>query len=263
MRAEHPFLFFKAMLKKISSFILNSGKLPPQRKAQLVEFSRQNSILFNDLLLLDLAFHHRSFSNEGGVGSQRYNNERLEFLGDAVLGMATATYLYESMLEKPEGDLARIKSVVVSESTLAPIAKAIGVPKCLVLGKGEDLSGGRDKKAILADAMEAIIGAYYLDSGYQAAEALVLRLIVPEIEKVLQNKHHRDYKTLLQEHYQKLYKACPEYQLVKRTGPDHDRTFWVTVKLGTVTYGPATGKNKKAAEQAAAAMAWAEVGGED
>ena len=167
------------------------------------------------------------------------------------------------MLEKPEGDLARIKSVVVSESTLAPIAKAIGVPKCLVLGKGEDLSGGREKKAILADAMEAIIGAYYLDSGYQAAEALVLRLIVPEIEKVLQNKHHRDYKTLLQEHYQKLYKACPEYQLVKRTGPDHDRTFWVTVKLGTVTYGPATGKNKKAAEQAAAAMAWAEVGGED
>jgi len=103
--------------------------------------------------------------------------------------------------------------------------------------------------------MEAIIGAYYLDSGYQAAEALVLRLIVPEIEKVLQNKHHRDYKTLLQEHYQKTHKSCPEYQLVKRTGPDHDRTFWVTVKLGAVTYGPATGKNKKAAEQAAAKKA--------
>ena len=162
------------MLKKISSLILNTGKLPPQRKNLLVEFSKRNSILFNDLLLLDLALHHRSFSNENGVENQRYNNERLEFLGDAVLGMATATYLYESMLEKPEGDLARIKSVVVSESTLAPIAKAIGVSKCLVLGKGEELSGGREKKAILADALEAIIGAYYLDSGYQAAEGLVL-----------------------------------------------------------------------------------------
>ncbi len=251
------------MLKKISSLILNTGKLPPKRKALLVEFSRQNSILFNDLLLLDLAFHHRSFSNEGGAGNRRYNNERLEFLGDAVLGMATATYLYESMLEKPEGDLARIKSVVVSESALAPIARAIGVPRCLVLGRGEEISGGREKKAILADAMEAIIGAYYLDSGYQAAESLVLRLIVPEIEKVLQNRHRRDYKTLLQEHYQKTHKACPEYRLVRRTGPDHDRTFWVSVRLGSVTYGPATGKSKKAAEQAAAAIAWAEVGGED
>lgn len=228
-----------------------------------MEFSRQNSILFNDLLLLDLAFHHRSFSNEGGAGNRRYNNERLEFLGDAVLGMVTAAYLYESMLEKPEGDLARIKSVVVSEGTLAPIARAIGVPKCLVLGRGEEVSGGREKRAILADAMEAVIGAYYLDSGYQAAESLVLRLIVPEIEKVLQNKHHRDYKTLLQEYYQKARKSCPEYQLVRRTGPDHDRTFWVSVRLGAVTYGPAAGKSKKAAEQAAAAMAWAEVGGED
>lgn len=251
------------MLKKISSLILNTGKLPPQRKNLLVDFSKKNSILFNDLLLLDLALHHRSYSNENGAENQRYNNERLEFLGDAVLGMATATYLYESMLEKPEGDLARIKSVVVSESTLAPIAKAIGVPKCLVLGKGEDLSGGREKKAILADALEAIIGAYYLDSGYQAAESLVLRLIVPEIEKVLQNKHHRDYKTLLQERYQKLYKSCPEYLLVKRTGPDHDRTFWISVKLGQITYGPAKGKSKKEAEQAAAAMAWAEIGGDE
>ena len=103
------------MLKKISSLILNTGKLPPQRKNLLVDFSKKNSILFNDLLLLDLALHHRSYSNENGAENQRYNNERLEFLGDAVLGMATATYLYESMLEKPEGDLARIKSVVVSE----------------------------------------------------------------------------------------------------------------------------------------------------
>ena len=231
-------------------------KVTPQRRALLVDFSKKNGIRFNNISLLDLAFHHRSFSNEAGGRLHKYNNERLEFLGDAVLGMATATYLYEDMLEKPEGDLAKIKSVVVSEMTLAPIAVAIGVDTCLVLGKGEELSGGRSKKAILADALEAVIGAYYLDAGYPAAEKLVLKLIVPEIKKVQENRHQKDYKTLLQEFYQKHSKSCPVYELVKRTGPDHDRTFWVSVKLGNDAYGPAQGKSKKAAEQAAAAIAW-------
>nr|WP_052296207.1 ribonuclease III [Treponema brennaborense] len=249
------------MFKNVKDIFFKDSTLSAARRNQLLDFERAISVHFNDLQLLDLAFHHRSYSNEGA--NTRYNNERLEFLGDAVLGMATATYLYESMLERPEGDLARIKSVVVSEMTLAPIALEIGVDSCLVLGKGEELSGGRTKKAILADAVEAVIGAYYLDSGYSAAEKLVLELIVPEIQKVLQNKHHRDYKTLLQEFYQKKYKECPVYELVKRTGPDHDRTFWVSVHLHSVTYGPASGKNKKEAEQSAARLAWEAVEGGD
>lgn len=247
------------MLKPVSFFFSKGVRLTAQRKKELVAFSKRLSIHFNDLMLLDMALHHRSFSNEAGSLGSRYNNERLEFLGDAVLDMATAAYLYESMLDSPEGDLSRIKSVVVSEMSLAPIAVDIGIDSCLVLGKGEELSGGRRKKAILADAVEAVIGAYYLDSGYSAAEKLVLDLIVPEIEKVVSNKHAKDYKTMLQEFYQKKHKACPSYELVRCDGPDHDHTFWVSVRLGEVAYGPASGKSKKEAEQAAARLAWDSV----
>ncbi len=226
-----------------------------ERKEILIEFQHMANIKFKNVDLLDLAFHHRSFSNENQQ-HVRVNNERLEFLGDAVLGMATASHLYESMEDKPEGDLAKIKAVVVSEPVLSEIALRLGIDKCLVLGKGEEQSGGRKKKAILADAMEAVIGAYYLDSGFRLAEEFVLRNIIPEIEKVLDNKHIRDYKTLLQEYFQKKYKMCPVYELVKKTGPEHDRTFWTNVILNNVTYGPAAGKNKKEAEQAAAKLAW-------
>lgn len=238
--------------KKLNSVI------SAERKKDLLDFCRKLGIKFNDLKLLDLAFHHRSFSNENYSG-RLMNNERLEFLGDSVLGMATATFLYEDMVENPEGDLSRIKSVVVSEKSLAPIARKIGINRMLVLGKGEEMSGGRDKDAILADCVEAIIGAYYLDSGFDAAEDLVLSLIVPEIRRVQQNKGEKDYKTLLQEFFQKAEKTCPVYELVKKTGPDHDRTFWVKVRLNTREFGPCSGKSKKAAEQNAAKLAWEEL----
>ena len=119
----------------------------------------------------------------------------------------------------------------------------------LILGKGEEMSGGRQKKAILADAVEAVIGAYYLDAGYKAAEKLVLEFMIPEIEKVLSNKGTRDYKTILQEYHQKKYKTCPKYELVRESGPDHDRTFWMKVHLKDAVYGPESGKTKKQAEQ--------------
>lgn len=242
------------MLKKFFA----SKSIPPERKKELVAFCRRLSIKFNDLELLDLAFHHRSFSNENSQ-HRHYNNERLEFLGDSVLGMSTAAFLYEDMMENPEGDLARIKSMVVSEASLAPIALTLGIDKMLVLGKGEEMSGGRQKKAILADCVEAVIGAYYLDCGYEAAEKLVLSFIIPEIRKVQQDKGQKDYKTLLQEWFQKKYKAVPVYELVEKTGPDHDRTFRVSVHLKDKVYGPAEGKNKKGAEQNAARLAYEQV----
>ena len=220
------------------------------RKEQLLNFQKSLNINFNNIELLDLAFHHRSYANEHG--NFLLNNERLEFLGDSVLGMVVATYLYDSMSDHPEGDLAKIKSVVVSEVTLSDIAVRIGVDKCLSLGKGEEHSGGRQKKAILADAVEAIFGAYYLDSGFQKVEKLILNLLVPEIEKVWENRHHKDFKTMLQEMYQKKYKQCPTYNLVKKTGPDHDMIFWVTVEVNGKVYGPEKGKSKKEAEQAVA-----------
>lgn len=239
------------MLKRF----FHNSKLSAERCKQLREFSKKLDIKFNNLELLELAFHHRSYANEN-AGEKHVNNERLEFLGDSVLGMATATFLYEDMFENPEGDLSKIKSVVVSEKSLAPIARRIGINEMLVLGKGEEMSGGRNKDAILADCVEAVIGAYYLDSGFEAAEKLVLSFMIPEIRKVQQDKGQKDYKTLLQEYFQKKYKACPVYELVKKTGPDHDRVFWVSVKLNEKKYGPCEGKSKKSAEQNVAKLAW-------
>jgi len=146
-----------------------------------------------------------------------------------------------------------------------------GIPVCAHLGltpQSVNTFGGykvqgrtpKEAKSILADAVEAIIGALYLDSGYRTAEQFVLEIMNPQIELVLQNRHHKDYKTLLQEYCQKQYKSVPKYTLLKKTGPDHDRTFWVTVDLRGTVIGPESGKNKKAAEQAAASTAWKSLG---
>lgn len=234
------------MMKKIIS---------SERKRALLEFCRPLGLKFKNLELLDLAFHHCSYSNENH-SARLYNNERLEFLGDSVLGLATADFLYNDMSRThAEGDLAKIKGVVVSEKTLAPIGLSFGIDKMLVLGHGEELSGGRKKPAIIADCMEAIIGAYYLDSGYNACEKYVLSFIVPEIRKV-QEFGGKDFKTLLQELYQKKCKQAPRYELLGVSGPDHAQVFTVNVHLGDSVYGPAEGKSKKEAEQKVAEMAY-------
>ncbi len=224
--------------------------LMKERKRALSDFCNRVGIKFHDYELLDQAFHHRSLTNEKkGVK----NNERLEFLGDSVLGMVTASFLYRN-IDSPEGELAKIKSAVVSEKALAPVALRFGINKLLVLGHGEEMSGGRQKPAILADCMEAIIGAYYLDSGYRCAEEYVLSFIKPAIDEVF-SQGVKDYKTQLQEKYQKITKQCPVYELISKTGPDHDQTFKVSVHLGDNVYGPALAKSKKEAEQLAAKLA--------
>jgi len=196
---------------------------------------------------------HRSVSNE--IGS-KVNNERLEFLGDSVLGAVCATLLYQKYSEKNEGELAKIKSVVVSEDILSEIALRLQIDKILLLGKGEELSGGRTKKAILADAAEALIGALYVDSGYKTAFDFVSRCITPEINRVTGENYHKDYKSLLQEYCQKFFHCYPEYCIIKRSGPEHDRTFWMEVRVGETVYGTGTGRNKKSAEQEAARVAY-------
>ena len=202
---------------------------------------------------------HRSVSNETG---NKANNERLEFLGDSILGAVCATLLYQTYNEKSEGDLAKIKAVVVSEDILSVIAKGLNIDEMLLLGKGEEHSGGRTKKAILADAMEAVIGALYLDSGYKAAFDFVSRCILPEIGKVTGADYHKDYKSLLQEYCQRLFRCYPEYVMVKRTGPEHERTFWMEVKINETVYGTGSGRNKKSAEQEAAKAAWEKLNSE-
>ncbi|MCG8477577.1 MAG: ribonuclease III [Spirochaetales bacterium] len=231
-----------------------------ERKKELHLFEGYTGLRFRKLELLNQAFSHRSYANE--VGADVHNNERLEFLGDSVLGLVVAEYLYRELSDRPEGDLARIKSFVVSEDSLAEIARRIRVDNFILIGKGEEHSGGRGKKAILADAMEAIIGAYFLDSGFKAARKFVLKLLVPEIRKVLEDRHRKDYKTLLQELVQKRFKSYPRYALKNKTGPDHDKTFWMEVDVAGTLYGPGKGKNKKEAEQAAACLAWKKISGE-
>jgi ribonuclease-3 len=196
---------------------------------------------------------HRSVSNESG---NKINNERLEFLGDSILGAVCATLLYNNFSEKNEGELAKIKAVVVSEDILSNIALSLQIDKMLLLGKGEDLSGGRTKKTILADAMEAVIGALYLDSGYKAAFDFIERCLIPEIEKATGENYHKDYKSLLQEYCQQNFHCYPVYNLVKKSGPEHDRTFWMEVKINDTVYGSGSGRSKKTAEQEAAKTAW-------
>ncbi len=228
--------------------------LTPDRRKELQLFQRHTGIRFRELEFLNQAFTHRSFANE--LGESAENNERLEFLGDSVLGLVVSEYLYESLPDQPEGELARIKSFVVSEASLSEIARGLRVDNFILIGRGEEYSGGRSKKAILADCLEAIIGAYYLDSGFAAAERFVHGMLIPEINKVLENRHAKDYKTLLQEHVQKRLKTYPKYRVVQKTGPDHDRTFWIEVHIGDRSFGAGKGKNKKEAEQEAARLAY-------
>ncbi|MDR1305949.1 MAG: ribonuclease III [Treponema sp.] len=234
---------------------------PPdaERKKELRSFCRSAGIRFKSLELLNLSLTHRSVTNESKAlsraGPLRANNERLEFLGDAVLGAIAVSLLYQRFPEKNEGELAKIKSVVVSEEILSGMALELRLDTALLLGKGEEQTGGRTKRAILADALEALIGALYLDSGFRAVRDFAAPRINPEIDRVLDKKAAQDNKSRLQELSQRLYKAYPVYRLVKRTGPEHERLFWVEVTVNGTSYGPCTGRNKKAAEQEAARLA--------
>jgi ribonuclease-3 len=235
------------------------------RKKQLAAFQKTAGFRFRSLELLNLSFVHRSVSNETAAswkapldvpGGAKINNERLEFLGDSILGAVCATLLYQKYAGKSEGELAKIKSVAVSENILSAVARELQIDSMLLLGKGEELSGGRTKKAILADALEALIGALYLDSGYKAAFDFVSRFLSEEIDRVADTDYHRDYKSLLQELCQRFYRSYPEYHMVKRSGPEHERMFWMEVVVNGTVYGPGMGRNKKSAEQEAARLAY-------
>lgn len=241
-------------MKDIKS-LFRQPNVSSERIQKLKKFCKPLHLNFKDFSLLDLAFHHRSCSNEV-KGFRHLNNERLEFLGDSVLGMVTATYLYKNLPEHSEGELSKIKSSVVSEKALAPIALKFGIDKMLVLGKGAELNNEAKSPSILADCMEAIIGAYYLDHGYEDVEKYVLSFIREEIQKVLHNQGIKDYKSMLQEYFQKKYQMCPVYELVSKSGPDHNQTFSVCVHLNDTVYGPVNAKSKKQAEQNAAKLAW-------
>ncbi|MHB8296599.1 MAG: ribonuclease III [Acidimicrobiales bacterium] len=207
---------------------------------------------FDDLGLLSHALAHRSFvAEEPSAGS----NERLEFLGDAVLGLVVTDHIYRSFPELPEGELAKLRAAVVSSATLAEVAGSAGLGPALLLGKGEDASGGREKPSILADAMEAVIGAAYLDGGWEKARALVLGLLGEHMEQAAAGPGGQDYKTRLQELAAQRFEELPRY-VVAETGPDHAKSFHAEVSIAGCPFGQGEGRSKKQAEQHAARAAW-------
>jgi ribonuclease-3 len=200
------------------------------------------------------ALTHRSYVNEH-PGEGLDDNERLEFLGDAVIDLAVSHRLMERFPEASEGELSKMRAAVVDEPGLAGLARAVGLGPLLRLGRGEELTGGREKPSLLADAMEAVVAAVYLEGGLPAVLALVDRYLGAVFEQASAGTLDRDYKTQLQELAQSRFRLAPRYQVVAELGPDHAKRFEVEVELRGEVVGRATGRSKKDAEQAAARQA--------
>jgi ribonuclease-3 len=224
---------------------------PPPADA-LSELAERLDHAFGDPDLLDRALAHRSWCAET---PGHPSNERLEFLGDAVLGLVVTDHVFRSYPDLPEGELAKVRASVVSAAALADVAAELDLGEALLLGKGEDASGGREKPSILADALEAVIGAVYLDRGWDAAAAVVLRLLGDRIAAAAAGPGGQDYKTRLQELSARSFEDVPSY-LVVDEGPDHAQRFFATVIVGGRARGQGEGRSKKQAEQAAARCAW-------
>lgn len=212
------------------------------------DFQKRIKIRFHDQKLLTTALTHSSYANERKLPKGK-DNERLEFLGDAVLELIMSDYLFKTYRDEPEGKLTKMRASLVCEPTLAFCAKDIALGDYLLLSKGEDLTGGRERNSILSDAFEAVIGAVYLDQGFEQARKFVETYLLQDVdEKVL----FYDAKTSLQELVQSVSKEPLTYILTKEEGPDHQKTFTVEAKLGGKVIGTGAGRSKKSAEQMAA-----------
>lgn len=214
-----------------------------------LEWPVQNYNLYREALT------HSSYAYEA---QDSKNNERLEFLGDAVLELVISEYFFKSFPGYPEGKLTLMCHQVVNEKSLALVARGLKLGSYLKLGKGEVLSGGSEKPSLLADALEALVGALFLDHGYSKAKELIIKLFTPVLIAVKEGiLPLTDYKTILQEKCQSIFGKTPVYEIVREFGPPHDRTFEAVVKMENEVVGKGAGKSKKEAEQAAANDAWA------
>ena len=215
------------------------------------QFEKNIGYTFSDKELLKTALTHSSYINEHGM-NRRKCNERLEFLGDAVLELISSEFLFNGDPDIPEGEMTRLRASLVCEPALAGDAKQIGLSSFLFLGKGEDQNGGRYRDSIVSDAVEAVIGAIYLDGGLEAAGNFIRRFILQDNDS---KEQYTDAKTLLQEIVQEMFPAAPEYRITGSEGPDHNRIFTAEVRVLDNVLGSGSGRTKKAAEQAAALQA--------
>ncbi len=223
------------------------------------EFQKKIDYFFQDKDILKKSLIHRSYGNEHWE-YKKVNNERLELLGDAVLDLIVTEHLYKNFPNSTEGELAKLKSMIVSEPVLADISMELQIGRFLMLSKGEELTGGRVRESILGDAFEALLGAIYLDAGFLVVKGFAMKYLKERIEHIEENENLIDYKTILQEYSQRDFKKIPQYDVLEEIGPDHNKSFKVGVKIKNDIIGEGTGKNKKAAEQLAAKNACKKIG---
>ncbi|MDO4296364.1 MAG: ribonuclease III [bacterium] len=215
---------------------------------KLKELEEKIGYHFQDKTMLRHAMVHSSFANEHRLGKTS-SNERLEFLGDAVLEVVTSEFLFHKYPDMPEGDMTKLRASTVCEPTLAYCAAVIPLGEYLLLGKGEDATGGRERDSVVSDAFEALIGAIYLDGGFANAKEFIIRFVLDDLEH---KKLFYDSKTILQEIVQSRLGQSLTYELIREEGPDHNKSFEVCVKVGDVVLGEGRGRTKKSAEQVAA-----------
>lgn len=221
---------------------------------KLIELQKKIGYMFIDIELLKIALTHTSYANEHKKKMIKHN-ERLEFLGDSVLSLIITTYLFKNLSNIPEGELSRIRSTIVCENSLKLSGDEFNLSQYIYMGKGEEQTGGRGRSSIVSDAMEALIASIYLDSGYENAEIFVLRQMEDIIQKAIQGKLFKDYKTQYQEVIQKKSNAKIEYVVVSEEGPDHQKIFTVSLLLNDTVVSTGKGRSKKVAEQKAAEIA--------
>jgi ribonuclease-3 len=230
------------------------AEMESARLKQLRLFAKVLRVPLGDGKLLNDALTHKSYTHERKI-NDHFHNEKLEFLGDSVLGLVISEHVFEAYPEATEGGLSKVKSVVVSAQVLGEKAKLLNLGDYLLLGKGEEKSGGKNRVSLLADALEAVFGAVYLSSGMPPVRRLILRLLQEDVDNVFTGRMEKDYKTLLQEHFQKTQKTAPHYEIIKEWGPDHNRSFEAACVVGGKTISTGSGKSKKEAEQLAAQTA--------
>ncbi len=225
------------------------------KKPAFRAFLKRAGISFTDETLLKTAFTHRSYLNESHIEGE--HNERLEFLGDAVLELVVTDYLFRTYPDIPEGQLTAYRAALVNSTMLGDIAEELGMNECLFLSKGEAKDTGRARSSILADTFEAVVGALYMDQGYEASDRFITQYVLSRTENMIESGAWRDAKSAFQEYAQATHGFTPRYEVVRAEGPDHDKHFVVSVLVGEEVMGEGEGSSKQHAEQNAAEIALA------
>lgn len=229
-----------------------------KRAAELEALAKSLGVVFNDISLLNQALTHTSYANE--IKGTALQNERLEFLGDAVLELVSSTYLYHTFPNLPEGELTKTRAGLVCSESLAELATGLHLGDYLLLGHGEEMGGGRTRQTNLEDVFEAVIGAVYLDQGWETAKAYVLRVLAPAVKRIGKGPVLKDWKTILQEIVFQHKDKTISYEMAREEGPDHAKVFVFRVRIAGKVMGEGEGRSKKEAEQRAAYAALKKMG---